>query len=168
MNNPAVPFTLEQGVTDFMSLLEPATELYSRLILVVRHAQTRKRTVLKTVAAATGGTLINVGLTLTTALLAYEPRQLPFKTDELLSALVRKAPHVPVLLDNIDILFDRKLAVDPMVLLQKVSRSQTLIVAWRGVIERGTLHYAKPGLREWRTYPVRDLLVVDLNRGQEQ
>lgn len=49
-----------------------------------------------------------------------------------------------MLLDNTDILFDKLLAVDPLVLLQRAARSQTLVVASRGCVERGMLRYALP------------------------
>lgn len=154
---------LEQSVHDVSELIDAAAELYHRLILVVGRGRSGKSTVLRSVATATGGTCVDVGLALTKALLAYAPRQAPLKTPELLAALVDNATQGPVLLDNTDILFDKLLAADPLLLLQRVARSQTLVVAWRGYVERGMLRYALPDHRDSRSYPAHDLLIVDLN-----
>lgn len=156
---------LEESVHDVLGLLDPAAELYHRLILVVGRGRSGKTTVLRTVATATGGAFVDVGLALSKELLAYAPHQAPLKTYELLAALVGDAVPGPVLLDNTDILFDRLLGVDPLLLLQRVARSRTLVVAWRGWVERGRLRYALPERGDARSYPAQELLIVDLNTG---
>lgn len=157
------PNALHERSGEVLALLDPAAELYHRLILVVGRGRSGKTTVLRTVATATSGTLINAGLAMSKELLAYAPRQAPLKTPELLAALVGNATQGPVLLDNTDILFDKLLAVDPLVLLQRAARSQTIVVAWRGCVERGMLRYALQDHRDSRSYPAHDLLIVDLN-----
>ncbi|MFN2218648.1 MAG: BREX-3 system P-loop-containing protein BrxF, partial [Anaerolineae bacterium] len=65
-----------------------------------------------------------------------------------------------VLLDNIELLFDASLALDPLRLLEEISRNWTLVVAWPGQVEGGWLLYARPGHPEYKRYPVGDLMIV--------
>ena len=65
-----------------------------------------------------------------------------------------------MLLDNIELLFDASLALDPLRLLEEISRNWTLVVAWPGHVEGGWLIYARPGHPEYRRYPVGDLMIV--------
>jgi len=162
----AVP-AWEKQISEVIALLEPAAELYSRLLLVVGKGRTGKSTVLQGVSVASGGTIINVGLALTKELLTIEPRLYPLKAPGMLSSLVRDVTNGPVLLDNTDILFDRLLKVDPLMLLQKAAHGQTVVAAWRGHVERSMLYYAQPGHRDARAYLLRDVLVVDLNSGTD-
>ncbi|MCB0068741.1 MAG: BREX-3 system P-loop-containing protein BrxF [Caldilinea sp.] len=166
MSAPATALAVARRTDEVLALLEPAEALYSRLILVVGRGRSGKSTVLRKVAEQTGAEVCNMGLLLSEGLLACEPRQYPLRCGELLDDYVRGLAAGPALLDNIDLLFDKMLAVDPMSLLQKVARSQTVVAAWRGHVDRGMLHYAIPGHREWRSTPVNGVLLVDLNPGE--
>lgn len=64
------------------------------------------------------------------------------------------------LLDNLEILFHPDLELDPLRLLQKLSRNRTIVAAWNGSAHDGYLIYAKAGHPEYRRYPMNDLRVV--------
>jgi len=166
MSALATALAVARRTDEVLALLEPAEALYSRLILIVGRGRSGKSTVLRNVAEQTGVGVCNVGLLLSEGLLTCDPRQYPLKCSELLSNQVRRMAPGPALLDNLDLLFDKMLAVDPMSLLQKIARSQTVVAAWRGHVERGMLHYAFPGHREWRSTPANGVLLVDLNPGE--
>ncbi len=86
-------------------------------------------------------------------------RQRALNLPRLLDDVVHKTDDL-VLLDNIEILFDVQLKQDPLRLLQRLSRSKTVVAAWNGSIVRGRLTYASPGHREYRHYPIDGLLLV--------
>jgi hypothetical protein len=66
-----------------------------------------------------------------------------------------------VLLDNIEILFDVSLMLDPLRLLQGLSRNKTVVAAWSGSVEGKHMVYATPDHAEYKRYPLLDFLVVN-------
>jgi hypothetical protein len=58
-------------------------------------------------------------------------------------------PGDVVMLDNLEILFDSGLEVEPLRLLQLSSRNRTIVASWSGGYQDGTLTYAEPGHPEF-------------------
>jgi hypothetical protein len=81
---------------------------------------------------------------------------------EILGEIVEKA-QPPVLLDNIEILFERELRQDPLRLLLGISRNHLIAASWNGTAEDGKLIYAEPGHPEYRRYDSIDPLIVNMN-----
>ena len=151
-----------------LHLLPTAAELYHRLILVVAPGGGGKSAALRSVAARTGAPVVNLNLDLSRCLLELTERQRKLQASRLVGELVAAAAARDdasgvVLLDNTEILFDVSLSIDPLRLLEEVSRNWTLVVAWRGRIDADHLVYARPGHPEYRRYPIRDLAIVTLN-----
>ena len=72
--------------------------------------------------------------------------------DDVLAAATRHAPG-PVLLADIDLLFEPSLHLDPLRLFLDASRLARLVVAWPGVWSSPALAYAEPAhvhYRVWR------------------
>ncbi|MBT4668296.1 MAG: BREX-3 system P-loop-containing protein BrxF [Candidatus Ruthia sp.] len=65
-----------------------------------------------------------------------------------------------VLIEGIEILFDRSLAIDPVRLLRKCSLNKKLIVLWPGRQAATGLIYAVPNHPEYRTYKKSDLTEI--------
>jgi len=147
------------------SLLRSAPELYHRLILVVAPAGQGKTQTLRSLQQKLSAPLVNLNLELSRCLLELTERQRKLQASRDVAELIAQAvspatgDHV-VLVDNIEILFDASLSIDPLRLLEDVSRNWTLVVGWRGNVEGDYLIYAKPGHPEYRRYPARDLTVV--------
>ena len=78
----------------------------------------------------------------------------------LLKEIVGEEVEDGVLLDHLEILFEKSLKQDPLRLLQGISRSRTIVAVWSGILEDGSLTYAVPGHPEHRRYPATDLLLV--------
>ena len=89
-------------------------------------------------------------------------RQRALGTLRLLKDIVDEAAGDPVLLDNIEILFDVHLEQDPLRLLQGLSRNKTIVAVWNGAFSDGRLFYASPDHPEYRHYLIHDLPVVEL------
>lgn len=138
--------------------MEQAAELYHRLVLLVAPAGSGKTAVLLDVHKRAAAPCINVNLELSRRMLDLTERQRALQIPRLLLDIVGEAPVV--LLDNIEILFDVSLKLDPLRLLQGLSRNRTVVAAWSGSIIGENLVYAAPDHPEYKRYPVQDLLVV--------
>jgi len=143
-----------------MLQLEPVAGLYYRLILVVAPRGAGKTVALQEVAARTGALVMNVNLALSQRMLALTERQRSLRVPRLLEESTGQAARELVVLDNLEILFDVALKLDPLRLLQGLSRHRTVVAAWNGSMEGDYMTYAVPGHPEYRRYPVRDFLVA--------
>ncbi|MBN2054300.1 BREX-3 system P-loop-containing protein BrxF [bacterium] len=136
---------------------------YYRLIVLVGAAGSGKTAALRDVHEQTGAPLINVNLDVSQRMLDLTESQRQRHVTSILEDIVRQAapPEYPVvLLDNIELLFDHALQIDPLRLLQQISRNTTLVVAWPGTIHDGHLTYAVAGHPENQRYPADDLILV--------
>lgn len=156
-----------------------ARELYHRLILLVGPAGSGKMSALQEVSASTSAPLINVNLELSRRMLGLTERQRALQLPWLLGEIVGEATGELILLDNIELLFDIHLKVDPLRLLQGLSRNKTVVATWNGEIrtegrglrtessahsslspQHSSLIYAVPDHPEYRRYPIHDFLVI--------
>ena len=97
--------------------LQSAEGLYHRLVLLVGEAGSGKTGVLRDVAEEFGTSVINVNLALSSELLELTAKQRSLRLPRILDQIADKA-HAPVVLDNLEILFDKDLKQDPLRLLQ--------------------------------------------------
>jgi len=74
--------------------------------------------------------------------------------------ICRRNPGDVVLLDNLEILFDTGLEVEPLRLLQVSSRNRTIVASWNGSFRDGTLTYAEPGHPEFLQFKQTEAIVV--------
>jgi hypothetical protein len=143
-----------------MLQLEQVAGLYYRLILVVAPRGAGKTMALQEVAARTCALVININWALSQRMLDQTERQRSLRVPRLLEEITGQANKELVVLDNLEILFDVALKLDPLRLLQGLSRHRTVVAAWNGSIEGDYMTYAVPGHPEYRRYPVRDFLVA--------
>jgi hypothetical protein len=84
----------------------------------------------------------------------------PRQVDRIFKDLMTEHPGDLIVLDNLEILFDPSLQIDPLRLLKSISRRQTLVAAWGGTFHDGVLTYAEPDHSEFKSYRDVDVLVV--------
>src|SRR5262245_13199059 len=82
------------------------------------------------------------------------------QVERLLKEVIAAVPGEVVLLDNLEILFDTALEVEPLRLLQISSRNRTIVASWNGSYREGTLTYAEPGHPEFVQFKQTEALVV--------
>lgn len=139
--------------------INQANELYHRLVLIVAPSGSGKTAALQEVARRMDLQRINVNLELSRCLLELTERQRSLQVPRLLGDIATKHGEV-ILLDNIELLFDVSLMLDPLRLLQSIARNQTVVAAWNGSVDKTFLTYAAPDHPEYHHYPARDLLVA--------
>ena len=143
--------------------LRASEGLYHRLVLLVGTAGSGKTGILRDVAAEFGASVVNVNLALSSELLELTAKQRSLRLPKILGEIVDKA-HSPVVLDNLEILFDNRLNQDPLRLLQGISRNRPVVASWNGTVKGGMLFYAEPDHPEYRRYDSVDALIVDTNQ----
>ena len=141
--------------------IQSAEGLYYRLVLLVGETGSGKTGVLRGAADAFGTSVVNVNLTLSSQLLELTAKQRSLRLPGLLGQIVDKT-QVPIVLDNLEILFDKDLQQDPLRLLQSISRNRAVIASWNGRSTGGRLLYAETGHPEYRSYESVDALVVSM------
>ncbi|MGK5093977.1 BREX-3 system P-loop-containing protein BrxF [Deltaproteobacteria bacterium TL4] len=141
--------------------LQGIEERYHRLILLVGEIGSGKTSILQQVAKERGVKIININLALSTQLLELSSKQRTLLSPKLLAELVEEELDL-VLLDNIEILFDKSLQQDPLRLLQGISRNRTVLAAWNGSVVKEKLIYAQPNHPEYQCYDVNELEIVEM------
>ena len=142
--------------------LHAAEGLYHRLVLLVGETGSGKTGVLRGVAEEFGTSVINVNLALSSELLELTARQRSLQLPRILDQIADKTQQ-PVVLDNLEILFDKDFQQDPLRLLQGLSRNRTVVASWNGTSTVGRLLYAETGHPEYRSYDSVDALVVGMD-----
>jgi hypothetical protein len=128
--------------------------------LVVSPPEKKKSVTLKRIAEQKGLHLVNVNLELSEQILTMTARQRSLRAAALLGDIVADGRGETVLLDNIEILFDPALRLDPLRLLQNLSRHRTIVASWKGRISGTYLTYAEPDHPEYRRYSTKDLVFI--------
>ncbi len=138
-----------------------AANQYFRLVLIISQDNSTKPVLLKELQDILEVVSIKIGAEISQRLLEMTERQRALRLSYLLDEILAPYPLDQVIvLDNIEILFDRSLASNPLSLLQKISRNRTVIVVWSGSLQDGWLTYAVPGHPEYKRYPVQDVIIV--------
>ncbi len=138
-----------------------ADTLYHRLVLVVGAPGTGKTAILTAFAESVGVPILNVNLSLSAALMDLPIRRRPLDVPRLLSDAIAAASSEPVVLDNLEMLFDTSLKVDLLACLRHASRNRTIVASFPGTVQDGHFVYAEPHHPEFRRFPAQDILVVN-------
>jgi hypothetical protein len=145
------------------------TALYHRLLLIVAAPSSGKTGLLRTCERTVACSYLNLSLTLSQRLLELKAQDRALQAQNILNDVL--TGEGLLLVDNIELLFDPSLQLDPLRALKAVSRRRSLVVAWPGTLDNGYLTYAEPGHPEYRRYEPRglaDILVVDATTLQSE
>ena len=142
--------------------MKAAEGMYHRLVLLVGKTGSGKTGILHEVANEIGTSVISVNLELSRALLELTARQRSLRLPEMFDKIL-DITQSPVILDNLEILFDKNLKQDPLRLLQGISRNRSVVASWSGTFADGRLFYAETGHPEYRSYDSVDALIVGMD-----
>ena len=82
------------------------------------------------------------------------------RASRILGQILQGARSGIAILDNLEILFSMDLKLDPLRLLQGLSRSRTIVAAWPGFFDGDTLRYGEPSHPEYRRETKPDVIIV--------
>ena len=155
---------MSEAVTQLEQSIEQVASQYYRLVILVGVPASGKTTALQTVAKNLGCQLLNVNLELSKMMLELTRTQRSRQVERLLKEVIASVPGDVVLLDNLEILFDTALELQPLRLLQVLDRNRTIVASWNGSFQGGTLIYAEPGHPEFMQFKQPEAVVVTVGK----
>jgi len=140
-------------------LVEDMGSLNCKLVLVIGPPNSGKSKLLADLARRRQVTVLSVGSALGRSLLSIPLSHRHLQAQNLLKELEDKsAANGLVLLDNIELLFDRTLQLNPLGLLKRHARARRIAAAWPGELRDNRLFYATMGHPEHQDYGVEDVV----------
>jgi hypothetical protein len=169
MTNAVAPST---GAVKFRALerlerlLGEIGDLQSKLILVVGNAG--KTRLLHALARRLNAVPLNVGEKLGHRLAATPVAERGFSTNKLLREIADSARgDAPLLLDNIEVLFEPHLKINPLDIIKRLAHSRRVVAVWPGEMRGDRLVYASMGHPEYRDYTRDGVVVFEMAQSQQ-
>jgi hypothetical protein len=160
MDTPSSP-----SVERLAQLAEEIGDLQSKLILLV--GRSGKTKLLRMLAQRLNAPLFNIGVKLGRRLAATPLSERSFSTNELLRESIDSAcGDVPLLLDNLEVLFEPSLKINPLDIIKRVAHSRRVVAVWPGEMRNDRLMYAGMGHPEHRDYTRDGVVVFELAQSQ--
>jgi hypothetical protein len=144
-------------------LVDEVSALHSKLVLIIGSPKKGKTALLHTLSKNRGVSTLNIGATLGHRLAAIPQRLRHLQTTSLLRELAdQHASGDLLLLDNIELLFDRSLQLDPLDLLRRHAHAKRVVAVWPGELRDGRLTYADMGHPEHQEYGLMGLVPFEI------
>jgi len=157
MAAPEMLARLEQLATEIGAL-------HSKLILLVGAPHTGKTALLAAFAGRVEARTLNVGSQLGRRLAAIPLKQRHLQAGTALRELAdEKAMGDLLLMDNIELLFDVTLQLNPLDMLKRHAHSRRVVAVWPGSMREARLIYADIGHPEYRDYVADGFVPLELN-----
>jgi Cdc6-like AAA superfamily ATPase len=153
----AAPVKLEEAIRQ-------AAQQYFRLVIMAGPPGSGKTATLQALATKLGCEVLNVNLELSKRMLELTRIQRSRQVERLMKEVIAAATGEIVLLDNLEILFDTSLEVEPLRLLQLSSRNRTIVASWSGSYRDATLTYAAPGHPEFAQMKQFEAIVINVGK----
>lgn len=159
---------MTEATTQLEQAIQQAASQYFRLVVLVGSPGSGKTAMLQSVAQKIGCPLVNVNLELSKRMLELTRTQRSRQVERLLKEVIAAVSSDVVMLDNLEILFDTSLEVEPLRLLQVSSRNRTIVASWNGSFQAGTLIYAEPGHPEFAQFKQTEAVVITVGTAAKQ
>ena len=156
-----------QVIEKLERMVDEVGALQSKLILLIGPPNSGKTALLHSLAKRKGVTPLNVGAELGGRLAGMPQRQRHLQTTTILRELAdQHAPSDLLLLDNIELLFDRSLQLDPLDLLKRHAHAKRVVAVWPGELQgdtrTGRLTYADMGHPEHQDYSLSGVVPFEI------
>lgn len=138
-------------------------DLNSKLILLVGPSRSGKTQLLRQIGAKLNIEPLNVGLELGRRLAATPNNKRGFSAGELLPEIADKErTEAPLLLDNLELLFEPGLQINPLDLVRRLAHSKRVVAVWPGELRGDRLVYADMSHPEHRDYSRDGVVVLEI------
>lgn len=140
-------------------LVDEVATLHCKLILLIGPPGCGKTALLTELANQSDASVTNLGMELGRRLAKLPQRQRQFHAGNLLREIADEhASGDLLLLDNIELLFDASLTLNPLELLKRQAHSRSVVAVWPGEHRQlgsgSRLTYAETGHPEHRDYAI--------------
>ena len=147
------------------ALLNDLGSLNSKLLLIAGPSSSGKTEILQIIAHSNGITVLNVGAELGARLANIPVRQRRLQATTILRELADKhAVSDLLLMDNIEILFDGSLQLDPPDMLKHHAHAKRVVAVWPGDVRMDRLTYAEMGHPEHQDYSLAGVVHFDIQK----
>ena len=145
------------------NLLHVVSDLNSKLILLVGPSRSGKTQLLRQLGAKLNIEPLNVGLELGRRLAATPNNKRGFLAGELLREIADKErTEDRLLLDNLELLFEPGLQINPLDLVRRLAHSKRVVAVWPGELRGDRLVYADMSHPEHRDYSRDGVVVLEI------
>lgn len=146
------------------NLVDDITSLNSKLVLLIGPPRSGKTALLAELSERRGAPVLNVGAALGRQLLAVPSTRYHLQAADLMRELTGETVREGLLLlDNIELLFDRTLQLNPLDLLKRHARARRVIAVWPGGVRERRLSYAATGHPEHQDYGIDGLVPFEIH-----
>ena len=140
-------------------LVEDISGLNSKLVLLIGPPRSGKSNLLGQLAARRQVRVLSIGAALGRELLTVPSTRRHLQAADLLKDLADDfASHGLLLMDNIELLFDRTLQLSPLDLLKRHAHARRVVAVWPGDLREDRLSYATTGHPEHQDYGIDGLV----------
>jgi hypothetical protein len=145
------------------NLIAEIGDINSKLILLVGPSRSGKTQLLRQLATKLNIEPLNVGLELGRRLAAMPINKRGFSAGELLREIADKE-HTDdlLLLDNLELLFEKGLQINPLDLVKRLAHSKRVVAVWPGELRGDRLIYADMSHPEHRDYSRDGVVVLEI------
>lgn len=98
---------------------------------------------------------LNLNIRLAEELVKFPPNQRSQKASDAVMSIVSQC-HIPVLLEDYEILFDPRYDIDAIKVFIEMARRCKVAIKWCGKVSGEALEYANPGDRDYISFRIQD------------
>ncbi|MFU7369524.1 BREX-3 system P-loop-containing protein BrxF [Pseudomonas aeruginosa] len=147
-------------------LVEEIRTLQSKLILLAGNGS--KTLLLDALAQRLNAEPFNLGVKLGHRLAATPVSERGFSVTELLRDITGSVHgDAPLLLDNLEVLFEPSLKINPLDLIKRLAHARRVVAVWPGEVRDDRLVYAGIGHPEHRDYTRDGIVVFETAQGPQ-
>jgi hypothetical protein len=140
-------------------LVDEIGSLNCKLVLAIGSTDTERSELLASLAKRHQTTALKVGAAIGRALLSVPASRRHLQTPDLLRELSDTTPASELtVLDDIELLFERTLQLNPLDLLKRLAHGRRVVAAWPGELQANRLTYASKGHPEHHDYGVEGVV----------
>lgn len=144
-------------------MVSAISDLNSQLILLVASSNGGKTPLLRELGAKLHCEPLNVSLLLGRRLAAMPHHQRGFAVGELLRECAEQEGTTgPLLLDNLEILFEPSLQINPIDIIKRLAHARPVVAVWPGTVGDDRLLYAERSHPEHRDYRRDGMVIYEL------
>lgn len=144
-------------------LIDEIGDLNSKLILLVGPSRSGKTQLLRQLGVKFNIEPLNVGMELGHRLAATPNNKRGFSASVLLREIADKElTEDPLLLDNLELLFEPGLQINPLDLVRRLAHSKRVVAVWPGDLRGDRLVYADMNHPEHRDYSRDGVVVLEI------
>ncbi|WP_422040373.1 BREX-3 system P-loop-containing protein BrxF [Roseibium sp.] len=148
-------------------LVDDSANRHSKLVLLIGQLHSGRTTLLTELSKRRASLVLNVGADLGRKLLAEPSKRRQLLAANFLNDLTEEKENPCLLLDNIELLFDRTLQLDPLSLLKQQAYARQVVAVWPGELRGNRLSYAVKGHPEHQEYAADGFIYFVVHRSRK-